>query len=95
MQTLKHKNLKVVYILVTENLSFIPRNILNRCQVVSFKRPTKGEYIKATSKSLMLNKNIKEISNIKNVKGKINCLDNLNKKICDKILDKILNYEKY
>ena len=93
MQTLKHKNLNVVYILMTENISFIPRNILNRCQIVSFKRPTKGEYIKATSKSLMLNKNIKEISNIKNIKGKINSLDNLNKKICDKILDKILNYE--
>ena len=67
MQTLKHKNLKIVYILVTENMSFIPRNILNRCQVVSFKRPTKGEYIKATSKTLMNGRNIKKISNIKNI----------------------------
>ena len=39
------------YIFVKDNISFIPRNILNRCQVVSFKRPTKGEYIKATSKT--------------------------------------------
>ena len=93
MQTLKHKNLKIVYILVTENMSFIPRNILNRCQVVSFKRPTKGEYIKATSKTLMNGRNIKKISNIKNIKGKITQLNDLNNLICNKILDKILNYK--
>jgi hypothetical protein len=93
MQTLQHKNLKIVYILVTENISFIPRNILNRCQVISFKRPIKGEYIKATSKRLMNDVDTKEILNIKDVKGKIKCLSNLNKVICDKILDKILNYE--
>ena len=93
MQTLKHKNLKIVYILVTENISFIPRNILNRCQVVSFKRPTKGEYIKATSKTLMNGRDIKSISNIKNIKGKIHYLSDLNKVICNKILDKILNYQ--
>jgi len=92
MQTLTHKNLNIVYILLTENISFIPRNILNRSQIISFKRPTKGEYIKATSKSLMMNKNVKDILNIKNIKGKVNCLDNLNKGVCDRILYKILNY---
>ena len=93
MQTLTHKNLKIIFVLITENLSFIPRNILNRCQVVSFKRPTKGEYIKATTKTLMLNKNINEISNIKNIKGKISYLNNMNSIICNKILDKIHNYK--
>ena len=71
----------------------IPRNILNRCQVFSFKRPTKGEYIKATSKTLMNGRDIKSISNIKNIKGKIHYLSDLNKVICNKILDKILNYQ--
>ncbi len=93
MQTLTHKNLKIVYILITENVSFIPRNILNRCQVVPFKRPTKGDYQKATSKTLMLNRNIDEISNIKNIKAKIYNLNNLNKVICNKIIDKINNYK--
>ncbi len=94
MQTLTHKNLKIVYILVTENVSFIPRNILNRCQIVPLKRPTKGDYIKATSKTLMTNKDINIISNIKNIKGRIDGLNNLNKVICDKIIDKINNFEK-
>ena len=93
MQTLKHQNLNIVYILVTENVCFIPRNILNRCQIVSFKRPTKGEYIHATSKTLLGDRDIKSIRNIKNIKGKITQLDNINKLICDKIIDKILNYQ--
>ena len=93
MQTLKHKNLNIVYILITENISFIPNNILTRCQIIPLKRPIKGEYIKATSKGLMNGRNIKDIVNIKNIKGKINCLKNINKIICDKILFKILNYK--
>ena len=93
MQTLTHKNLKIVYILITENISFMPRNILNRCQIIPLKRPTKGDYIKATSKTLMLNREIDEISNIKNIKGKIYNLTNLNKVICNKIIDKINNYK--
>jgi DNA polymerase III delta prime subunit len=93
MQTLQHKNLNVVYILITENVSFIPRNILNRCQVVPLKRPTKGDYMKATSKTLMGDRDIKTICNIKNIKGKIDYLNNLNKVVCDNIIDKIINFE--
>ena len=92
MQTLTHKNLKIVYILITENVSFIPRNILNRCQIIPLKRPTKGEYTKATSKTLMANKDVNTISNIKNIKGRIENLNNLNKVICNKIIDKINNF---
>ena len=92
MQSLKHKNLKIVYMLVTENISFIPDNILNRCQIIPLKRPLKGDYIKATSKTLMNNINVKNITNIKNIKGKI-LLSNINKKICDKIINKIINYK--
>lgn len=79
--------------LISENISFIPDNILNRCQVVPLKRPLKGEYIKATSKTLMNNINIKDITNIKNIKGKVHCINNINKNICNKIIDKIINYK--
>ena len=41
MQSLKYKNLHIVYVLITENISFIPDNILERCQVVPVKRPLK------------------------------------------------------
>ena len=93
MQTLKHKNLKIIYILITENISFIPRNILNRCQLIPFKRPTKSAYSRVTSKSLMNDINIKNVVNIKDVKSKVRELHNMNKIVCDKILHLIKNYQ--
>ena len=41
----------------------------------------------------MNNINIKDITNIKNIKGKVNCINNINKNICNKIIDKIINYK--
>lgn len=93
MQTLNHKNLKIIYILLTENISFIPRNILNRCQIIPFKRPTKSTYSRATSKSLMSNINVKDIVNIKDIKSKVFDLNNMHKLVCDKILNLIKNYK--
>ena len=93
MQSLKHKNINIFYILISEHVSFIPDNILNRCQIIPLKRPLKGDYIKITSKTLMNNINTKDITNIKNIKGKVVNISNINKNICDKIIDKILNYK--
>lgn len=93
MQSLKHKNLNICYILISENISFIPDNILNRCQIIPLKRPLKGDYIKITSKTLMNNIKTKDITNIKNIKGKVNNITDLNKNICDKIISKILDYK--
>ena len=41
MQTLNHKNIKIIYIFITNSVSFILNNILERCQIINFKRPTK------------------------------------------------------
>ena len=68
MQTLKHKNLNLVYVILTESVSFIPNNILNRCMIVPIKRPTKSSYIKVTNKSQFNNQ---ELSSIKYKKSKI------------------------
>lgn len=37
-------NIIIHFILITENLSFIPNNILNACQVLPVRRPTKEQY---------------------------------------------------
>ena len=93
MQTLQHKNLKIFYILITEQISFIPRTILNRCQIIPLKRPTKSDYNKATSKSLISKiQNVNDIVNIKDIQSKVGNLTNINKNICDKILVLIKNY---
>lgn len=93
MQTLTHKNLNLVYIILTESVSFIPNNILNRCMVVPIKRPTKSSYIKITNKSQFNNHELSSIKNIKNLKSKIYNLNNLDKKIVDNIFDYIINYQ--
>ena len=85
--------MQTLNILVTEHISFIPRNILNICQIISFKRPTKSNYSRATSKTLMANVSIKDIVNIKDIKSKVKNLCNINKVVCDKILNLIRNYK--
>ena len=93
MQTLKHKNLNLVYIILTESVSFIPNNILNRCMIVPIKRPTKSNYMKITNKSQFNNQELSSIKNIKNLKSKIYNLNNLDNKIVNSIFDYIINYK--
>jgi DNA polymerase III delta prime subunit len=93
MQTLKHKNLNLVYIILTESVSFIPNNILNRCMIVPIKRPTKSNYIKITNKSQFNNQELSSIKNIKNLKSKIYNLNNLDQKIVGSIFNYIINYK--
>ena len=37
-------NIIIHFILITENISFIPNNILNSCQILPIRRPTKEQY---------------------------------------------------
>lgn len=93
MQTLKHKNLNLVYIILTESVSFIPSNILNRCMIVPIKRPTKSNYIKITNRAQFNNQELSSITNIKNLKSKIYSLNNLDKKIVDTIFEYIIHFQ--
>uniref|UniRef100_A0A6C0AK27 Uncharacterized protein n=1 Tax=viral metagenome TaxID=1070528 RepID=A0A6C0AK27_9ZZZZ len=93
MQTLSHKNINLIYILITEDIGFIPTNILNRCQVLPFKRPTKQSYKKITGKTLNKNYDISNIINIKNINSNILQLQTPNKIIVNKIINNITNYK--
>ena len=81
----------IVYILLTEDISFIPDNILNSCEIIYMSRPSKILYNKISKKLLT---NIK-IENIKNIKGlHDNISDKLNepyKIICNKIMNQMIN----
>jgi hypothetical protein len=81
------------FILLTEELSFIPDNILNCCEVIHISRPSKISYNKCMRESLKLPANIKleNITNIKNLHSSIDELMHPYKIICDKILDSMLN----
>jgi hypothetical protein len=41
---LHHMNIKIKFILLSEHIGFIPDNILNICQIIPVKRPTKEVY---------------------------------------------------
>tara|TARA_B100000795_G_scaffold253967_1_gene224499 strand:- start:1587 stop:2537 length:951 start_codon:yes stop_codon:yes gene_type:complete len=90
MQSIEHKNLIFKFILLTEQVSFIPKNILNRCQILSFPKPTITNYKK-------LNKSSENLTEFNNLKDCICSLDkNIaygDKKIVNVLLNMIINYK--
>jgi hypothetical protein len=89
MQT-NNNNINIKFILLTEQLSFIPDNIYNCCEIISIPRPTKNQYNKCLVKNLSSNIKLEEISNIKNISNEKYFI-NIYKNICDEIIDKIIN----
>jgi hypothetical protein len=79
------------FILITEELSFIPDNILNCCEVIHIPRPTKTLYNKCLKNKLTIK--VDSITNIKNLHSSITQLMMPYKIICDKILDAIIKIE--
>ena len=80
------------YILITDELSFIPDNILNCCQVINIERPTKTNYMKCVKK--MPNKiKLENITNIKNLHFYNDELMLQYKIICNKIIQNLINIE--
>ena len=77
------------FILITENLSFMPDNILNCCEIINISRPSKGLYNKCLKNKLNNAINLENIDNIKNLHSSINELMQPYKIICDKIIHAI------
>jgi Cdc6-like AAA superfamily ATPase len=65
MQQNTSTGVDVKFILITEELSFIPDNILNCCEVINISRPTKTSYIKCTKTKLPAKLKTENITNIK------------------------------
>jgi DNA polymerase III delta prime subunit len=94
MQTLNHKNLKVSFILITEHIGFIPENILRKCQIIPFRRPTKKTYRKCINVQINSNVLLEDIRNIKNVINNITILNNVENKIISSIIEKMKDLNK-
>lgn len=91
MQKNNALSIDLKYILVTEELSFIPDNILNCCEVINIPRPTKTAYNKCLKNKLTIK--VEQITNIKNLHSSITQLMSPYKIICDKILDAMIRIE--
>jgi DNA polymerase III delta prime subunit len=82
------------FVLLSEELSFIPDNILNCCEVIHIARPTKMAYNKCLHHGAnKLPTSLEHITNIKNLHSSIDELMHPYKIICDKILDTMLHIE--
>jgi len=97
MQSLYHMNIDISYVIITNQVSFLPTNILNRCLIVPIKRPTKTNYNKCLKKKISKSTQTKNITNIKRFKmehKKLNIIfENINNIIIKNMLDyKNINY---
>lgn len=92
MESLQHKNLNVVFIILTEHVSFIPNNILDKCLVIPVKKCSKSIYGRFISNHPI--EDINKITNVKNIQSGITNLDNKNIYLSLKIVEDIINYEK-
>lgn len=90
MQTFHQDSIKLKFILITEELSFINNNIINRCEIVCVPRPTKSKYIKCIKVNNLNNISTSSINNIKDI---IVNNDNIkyHKNICNYIVKLIIN----
>jgi hypothetical protein len=91
MQDNNSSNINIKFILLTEELSFIPDNIMNCCEIISIPRPSKMSYSKCSKQKIPNDLKIENITNIKNLHVNIRDLMCPYKIICDKIIKEMIN----
>jgi hypothetical protein len=94
MQNNTSVGVDIKFILITEELSFIPDNILNCCEIINIPRPTKTQYFKCTNVKLPVKFNPENITNIKNLRTYNEDLMLQYRIICNKIISNIVNIHK-
>ena len=93
MQTLNQQSISLKFIILTEELSFIPENIINCCQVISVARPSKSQYNKCLKSKLKKDIALDEITNMKNIQASITQLMKPYELTCNKIINQIIDID--
>jgi DNA polymerase III delta prime subunit len=83
--------IRVTFIIVTENMSFIPDNITNCCRIIRISRPSRTLYNKCLGNTVGTDIELEKITNMKNMIGSITQLMNPHETICNKLLNSILD----
>ena len=90
MQVNNNCSINLKYFIITEEISFIPDNILNCCQLINIPRPTKTLYNKCFQNKLKM---VENITNIKNLHNYTEELNEPYKMICNKIIHVMINVD--
>ena len=91
MQQNNSMSIDLKFILITEEISFIPDNILNCCEIINISRPTKSAYVKCIKNKLPNKLKLENITNIKILHLYNEDLMLQHKIICNKIINNMIN----
>jgi hypothetical protein len=91
----RHPYVNIKYILISEEICFIPDSIINCCETIHIPRPTKTQYNSCLTPSRKLSKtfNVSTIINIKNLHEPVDMFSHVF--ICNKIIEFILNQKSH
>jgi hypothetical protein len=93
MQQNTSLSVDIKFIILTKELSFIPDNILNCCEVINISRPSKSAYHKCSKKKLPTKIKMENITNIKLLHLNNEDLMLQYRIICNKIVDNLINVD--
>jgi len=93
MENLNHVNINLKYILISEQIGFLPYNILYSCKTIHVPRPTKSNYNKIVENSIKKKEDLKSITNIKDMKSDIKQLLNSHEILCKRIILQLIDYQ--
>ena len=91
MQKNSSPTIDLKFIIITEEISFFPDNILNCCEIINVSRPTKNAYVKCVKAKFPSKIKLENITNIKMLHFKNEELMLQYKIICNKIINNIIN----
>ena len=91
MQQNNSNSIDLKFIIITEEISFIPDNILNCCEIINISRPTKTGYVKCIKAKLPAKLKPENITNIKILHIYNEELMLQYKIICNKIIHNLIN----
>jgi hypothetical protein len=94
MQQNNTMSVDIKFIIITEQLSFIPDNIINCCETIHISRPSKSMYNKCIKEKFSDKLKIDNITNIKILHFYNEELMLNYKNICNKIIENIININK-
>ena len=78
MQENNSSAISIKFVLLTEEISFIPDSILNCCETIHIARPTKIAYTKCNDEKLPTDMKVENITNIKNLRANLSGNTNTN-----------------
>ena len=79
------------FIILTEEISFIPDNIINCCQTIRVPRPSRSLYNRCLKNKVDKNISLDKITNMKNIMASVTQLMIPYEVICNNLIDEIIN----